>query len=134
VILKATSPILGAQSLSLIVANLQLNGVPGLLQRCFCTVAFYCLPLLFKQVKHFSLTAAGVQPCLQQHRWQLLIYMKKHFKYILWLLSELRIRCAMRPGQSKTGTQILESYQSKTEVHAKRPWLLIYHRDMFCVK
>jgi hypothetical protein len=82
----------------------------------------------------FSLTAAGVQPHLQQCRWQLLIYMKTHFKYILWLWSELGIRCAMRARQSKTGTQTLESYRSKTEVQAKRPWLLIHHRAMFCVK
>ena len=41
----------------------------------------------------------------------------------------------MRAGQSMTGTQISEPYQSKTEVHAKRPWLLItHHRAMFCVK
>ena len=41
----------------------------------------------------------------------------------------------MRAGQSMTGTQILEPYQSKTEVHAKRLWLLItHHRAMFCVK
>jgi hypothetical protein len=81
-----------------------------------------------------SLTAAGVQPRLQQQL-ELLIYMKKHFKYILWLWSELGIRCAMRAGLSKMGTQISEPYQSKTEVHAKRPWLLItHHRAMYCVK
>jgi hypothetical protein len=41
----------------------------------------------------------------------------------------------MRAGQSKMGIQILEPYQSKTEVHAKRPWLLItHHRAMICVK
>jgi hypothetical protein len=60
VILKATSPTPGAQSLSLVIANLQLNGVPGLPQRSFCTVAFHCLLLFFKQVsQHFSLTVAG---------------------------------------------------------------------------
>ena len=41
-ILKASSPTPGGQSLSLIVANLQLNGVPGPLQRSFYTVAFHC--------------------------------------------------------------------------------------------
>jgi hypothetical protein len=41
----------------------------------------------------------------------------------------------MRARQSMTGTQISEPYQSKTEVHVKRQWLLItYHRAMFCVK
>ena len=85
-------------------------------------------------LRPFSLTAAGVQTHLQQRRWQLLIYMEKHFKYILWLWSELGIRCAIRAGQSKMGTQISGPYQSKTEVQAKRPWLLIHHRAMFCVK
>jgi hypothetical protein len=41
-ILKASSLTLGGQSLSLIVANLQLNKVPGLPQRSFYTVAFHC--------------------------------------------------------------------------------------------
>ena len=134
VILKATSPTPGAQSLSLVIANLQLNGVPGLPQRSFCTVAFHCLNFVFQagQSMPFNLTAAGVHPCLQQHRWQLLIFIKKHSKYILWLWSELGIRCAMRARQSKTGTQISEPCQSETEVHAKRPWLLItHHRAMF---
>jgi hypothetical protein len=41
----------------------------------------------------------------------------------------------MRAGQSMMDIQISEPYQSKTEVHAKRPWLLItHHRAMFYVK
>jgi hypothetical protein len=47
-ILKASSPTPGGQSLSLIVANLQLNKVPGLPQRSFYTVAFHC-PTFFSQ-------------------------------------------------------------------------------------
>ena len=39
-ILKVTSPTLGGQSLSLIVANLQLNRVPGHPQRSFYPVVF----------------------------------------------------------------------------------------------
>jgi hypothetical protein len=50
--------------------------------------------------------------------------MKKHIKYILWLWFDLGIRCAMRAGQPVTGNQISELYQSKTEVHAKRPWFV----------
>jgi hypothetical protein len=46
--------------------------------------------------------------------------MKKYMEYILWLWSDLGIRCAMRAGQSMTGNQISELYQSKTEVYAKR--------------
>ena len=80
-ILKVTSPILGALSLSLIIANLQLNGVPGLLQRSFCTVAFHCLNFVFHagQSTPLSLTAAGVHPRLQQRRWQLLIFIEEAF-------------------------------------------------------
>jgi hypothetical protein len=81
----------------LIFANLQLNGVPGLLQSSFYTVAFHC-PTFVSQAGQppFSLTASGVKPCFQQHRWQLLISIKKHSKYILWLWSDLGIRCVMR--------------------------------------
>ena len=44
----------------------------------------------------FSLTGAGVQAHLQQRRWQLLIFIKKHSKYILWLWSELGVWCDMK--------------------------------------
>lgn len=127
-ILKVTSPTPGGLSLSLIVANLQLKGVPVLSQRSFCTVAFHCLDFVFQvgQSTPFSLTAASVHPCLQQHRWQLLIFTKKHSKYILWLWSELEIRFAMRAGQSKTGTQ-LESYQSRQRYMPRGCGLLIIH-------
>ena len=97
-ILKASSPTLGAQSLSLVVANLQLNGVPGLLQRSFYTVAFHCFTFVSQagQSTQFSLTAAGVKPYLQLSRWQLLLlFIKKNSKYILWLWSDLGIWCAM---------------------------------------
>jgi hypothetical protein len=50
-----------------------------------------------------SMTAAGVQPRLEQHGWQLLIYIKKHFKYILWLWSELGITCAIEGWTVKDG-------------------------------
>ena len=68
-ILKVTSPTPGTLSLSLIIANLQLNGVPGLPQRSFCVAAFHCLNFVFQagQSMPFSLTATGVQPHLQQH-------------------------------------------------------------------
>ena len=49
-ILKASSPTLGAQSLSLVVANLQLNGVPGVLQRSFILLPFTVTALFYKQV------------------------------------------------------------------------------------
>jgi hypothetical protein len=46
-ILKVTSPTLGGQSLSLIVANLQLNRVPGHPQRSFYPVVFQLSQLCF---------------------------------------------------------------------------------------
>ena len=49
-ILKASSPTPGAQSLSLVVANLQLNGVPGVLQRNFILLPFIVTLLFYKQV------------------------------------------------------------------------------------
>ena len=63
-ILKASSLTPGAQSLSLVVANLQLNGVPGLLQRSFYTVAFHCPTFVFQAgqlMLPFSLTSTGVK-------------------------------------------------------------------------
>jgi hypothetical protein len=80
-ILKASSPTGKAQSLRLIVANLQLNGVHRLLQSSFYTVAFHCPTFVFQagQLTPFSLTAAGVKSCFQQHKWQLLLLsIKKH--------------------------------------------------------
>ena len=66
--LKASSPTQGGQSLSLIIANLQLNKVPGLQQRSFYRVAFYCLGFVFQagQSRPHTLISASVQPCLQQ--------------------------------------------------------------------
>ena len=90
-------------------------------KEAFILLLFNVPPLFLKQV---SLTAAGVQPRLQQCRWQLLIFIKKHFKYILWPLSDLGIRCAMRAGQSMMGNQISELYQSKTGVYARRLWFI----------
>ena len=49
-ILKASSPTLGAQSPSLVVANLQLNGVPGVLQRNFILLPFIVTLLFYNQV------------------------------------------------------------------------------------
>ena len=132
-ILKATSPTLGALSLSLIVANLQLNGVPGLPQRSFCTVAFHCLNFVFQagQSMPFSLTAAGVHPCLQQRRWQLLSSFKKQSSTYCGFWSDLGLRFAMRARQSKTDTQILESYQSRQRYMPRgRGLLIIHHRAM----
>jgi hypothetical protein len=65
-ILKANSPTPGGQSLSLIVANLQLNKVPGLPQRSFYPVAFHCLTFVFQagQSMPHSLISASVQPRL----------------------------------------------------------------------
>ena len=67
-ILKASSHTPGGQSLSLIVANLQLNKVPGLPQRNFCSVTFHCLDFVFQagQSTPFSLTAEGVHPRPQE--------------------------------------------------------------------
>jgi hypothetical protein len=61
-------PTPGGQSLSLIVANLQLNKVPGLPQRSFCPVAFHCLNFVFQagQSTPHSLISASVYPRLQQ--------------------------------------------------------------------
>ena len=74
-ILKVTFPTPGALSLSLIIANLQLNGVPGLPQKKLLYCTFHCLNFVFQagQSMPFGLTAAGVHPPLQQRRWQLLI-------------------------------------------------------------
>ena len=47
-IFKVTSPTLGGQSLSLIVANLQLNRVPGHPQRSFVLLFFNCLDFVFQ--------------------------------------------------------------------------------------
>jgi hypothetical protein len=68
IILKVSSPTQGGQSLSLIIANLQLNKVPGLPQRSFYPVAFHCLYFVFQagQSTSHSLISASVQPCLQQ--------------------------------------------------------------------
>ena len=60
-VLKVTSPTLGALSLSLIVANLQLSGVPGLLQRSFYTVAFQC-PTLVSQAGHCDCSRCTASP------------------------------------------------------------------------
>jgi hypothetical protein len=67
VILKVTFPTPGTLSLSLIIANLQLNGVPGLPQRSFSIVDFHCLDFVFQagQSTPFSLTATGMHPRLQ---------------------------------------------------------------------
>ena len=95
-ILKASSPTPGGQSLSLIVANLQLNTVSGLPQRSFYTVAFHCPTSVSQRAgMPFCLTTADIKPHLQQGRWQLLIFIKKNSKYILWLWSDLGVRCAM---------------------------------------
>jgi hypothetical protein len=66
-ILKASSPTLGGQRLSLVIANLQLNGAPGLLQSNFYTVTFHSLTFVPQagQSTPFSLTAAGVKLHLQ---------------------------------------------------------------------
>jgi hypothetical protein len=62
-ILKASSPTLGGKNLSLVVANLQLNGVPGLCQISFYTVILDCPTFVFQAGKSapFSLTVAGVK-------------------------------------------------------------------------
>ena len=54
----------------MIIANLQLNKVPGLPQRSFYPVAFHCLGFVFQagQSTPHSLTSASVQPRLQQVR------------------------------------------------------------------
>jgi hypothetical protein len=69
-ILKASSPTWGGQSLSLIVANLQLNKVPKLPQRRFYPVAFHYLDFVFQagQSTPHSLISASLQPHLQQAR------------------------------------------------------------------
>ena len=64
-ILKASSPTPGGQSLSLIVANLQLNGVPGLLQRSFYTVAFQC-PTLVSQAGQPDCSRCTASPPIVQ--------------------------------------------------------------------
>jgi hypothetical protein len=53
-----------------IVANLQLNKVPGLPQRSFYPVAFHCLNFVLQagQSTPHSLISASVQPRLQQVR------------------------------------------------------------------
>jgi hypothetical protein len=65
-ILKATSPTPGGQSLSLIVANLQLNKVPGHPQRSFYPVVFQRLCFSSRSVSLYSLISASVKPCHQQ--------------------------------------------------------------------
>ena len=59
---------MGGQSLSLIVANLQLNKVPGLPQRSFYPDVFQLSQLCFssRSVSPYSLISASVQPHLQQ--------------------------------------------------------------------
>ena len=107
-ILKVTCPTQGGQSLGFIIANLQLNKVPGLPQRSFYTVAFHCPTFVFQagQSTPYSLFLERVQLTNSKSRWQKFINMKKHFKYILWISSDLGIRCAMKAGQSMTGNQI----------------------------
>jgi hypothetical protein len=61
-ILKVTSPTPGGQSLSLIIANLQLNRVPGLPQRSFYTVAFQLSRLCFS-----SRSVNTLQPIFSMH-------------------------------------------------------------------
>jgi hypothetical protein len=113
--------------LSSVIANLQLNRVPGLPQRSFYPVVFQLSRLcFFKQVSQ-CLTACFQQVCSStssKRRWQKFIYMKKHIEYILWLWFDLEIRCAMRAGQSMMGNQISELYQSKTGVYARRLWFI----------
>ena len=60
---------LGGQRLSLSLANLQLNRVPRLPQKKLCIVTFHCLDFVFQagQSTPFSLTAAGMHPCPQEH-------------------------------------------------------------------
>jgi hypothetical protein len=54
----------------LIVANLQLNKVPGLPQRSFYPVVFHCHSFVFQagQLMPHSLISTSMQPCLQQAR------------------------------------------------------------------
>ena len=88
-ILKASSPTPGGQSLSLIVANLQLNKVPGLPQRSFYPVAFHSLNFVFQagQSKTHSLILASVQPCLQQaQRAEINLYKEVYSVYIVALV------------------------------------------------
>jgi hypothetical protein len=96
-VLKASSPTPGAQSLSLVLVNLQLNGVHGLLQSSFYTVVFHC-PIFVFQLTPFSLTATGVKSCFQQCMWQLLLLfsIKKHSSTYCGFWSDLGIWCAMR--------------------------------------
>jgi hypothetical protein len=61
----------------------------------YILLLFHCPTFVFQAGQPpFNLTAAGVKPHLQQHRWQLLISIKKHSKYILWLWFELGVWCA----------------------------------------
>ena len=78
--------------------------------------------LLLKQVSK-RLPSWFQQACSlvsSKREWQKFINMNKFIQYILWLWSDLGIRCAMRAGQSMTSNQISEPYQSKAQVYVKR--------------
>jgi hypothetical protein len=66
-ILKVTAPTPGALSLSLIVANLQLNGVPGLPQKklLYCCLSLSGLVFSSRSVNALQPDSTGVHLCLQ---------------------------------------------------------------------
>ena len=54
-------PHTGSSKSGLIIADLQLNGVPELPQRSFYIIAFHCFVFQADQLMFFTMTAAGVQ-------------------------------------------------------------------------
>jgi hypothetical protein len=103
-VLKVTSPTLGALSLSLIVANLQLNGVPGLPPKKAFVLCLSLSGLCFS-----SRSVKVLQPDCSRHASYLqqraggsyYTSFKKHFSTYCGFWSDLGLRFAMRAGQSR---------------------------------
>ena len=104
-------------------------------KEAFILLLFNYLNFVF-QAGQSLLTAWFQQACSyasSKCRWQKFISMKKkHIEYILWLWSDLGIRCAMRPVSQWRATRFWNYINLRQRYMPRgRGLLIIHHRAMF---
>ena len=109
--------------LGLIVANLQLNWVPGTSPCSTLILLLSTLTLCFKQFGYLHTASPSAK-----RRWQWFITMKQYIEWILWLWSDWD-----EGWQPRMGHWVFGLFQPQTEACANRLCLFITNTKMPCL-